>query len=191
MSPFGNPVTRFRWPVGVVFGEGAVSPRGAGSSHGDLLARHNVSDVSLHVVVAVPGVVAVVVVARDVGDAGHVGSVVHALAEADDGVDLPRGLEIAHEHEIANADVGDGHLDGIEEGAEPKLGGHGLIEASQHVVEVVLVLLAGLRELMPARDVVVAIELLLDAADDLPAVDDVDAVVALVAEPVESVDAHA
>ncbi|WP_241157198.1 hypothetical protein [Adlercreutzia sp. ZJ242] len=53
------------------------------------------------------------------------------------------------------------------------------------------VLLAGRGELVPARGVAVVAELLLDAADDPPTVDDVDAVVALVAEPVEPVDAHA
>lgn len=156
-----------------------------------LLARRDAGDISQYVVVAVPGVVAVMIVVLDVRNTGHITPVAHALAEADDGVGFPAGLVLAHEHDVTDADVGDGNLDGIEEGAELELGGHGSVEASQHVVEIIFALLAGLRELAPARDVVIVVVLLLDATDDPPAVDDVDAVVSLVAEAVEPVDAHA
>ena len=131
------------------------------------------------------------VVTLDVGHACKLRPVAIALADADDRVRLPAGLVFAHEDDVADLDFGCGNLDGIEEIAQAQGLGHGLVEASQHLVEVVFALLAGLRDIVPSVHIPVLVVGDLPAADDLPAVDDVDAVVSLVAEVLEAVDAHA
>lgn len=69
---------------------------------------------------------------------------------------------------VADFDLGDGHLDRVQVLAEPHALGHRGIGLMEHLVEVVLVLFSE-----------AVVEPL--APDDLPAADDVDAVVALVA----------
>ena len=98
----------------------------------------------------------------------------------DHGVMLPASVEGVHPHLVSSHEFQGGDLLGIEQGAEPLAFGHRLVEGSEHLVEIVSILL----DETPVRQ---------DSVDDLPSIDDVDPVVPRVHAPVVGIghDAHA
>ena len=144
----------------------------------------------MHVVVGVPGEVAAVVVAGDVGQVGvrdaapsvgrlHLNGdrVAGRLPEADHGVGPPAVLVLAQPHLVADLELAHRHLDGVEELAEAQALRHGLVEGSQHLVEIVGALLLARLHVSDAGGLPALVVLRREALDDSPALDDVDAVV--------------
>ena len=144
----------------------------------------------MHVVVGVPGEVAAVVVAGDVGQVGirdadpSVGRlhpdgdrVAGRLPEADHGVGPPAVLMLAQPHLVADLELAHRHLDGVEELAEAQALRHGLVEGAQHLVEIVGALLLARLYVSDAGGLPALVVLRREALDDSPALDDVDAVV--------------
>ena len=131
------------------------------------------------------------VVVLHVGDAGHVLAVANAVADADDLEELVSALVLAHPNLVADLHICGRGLDAVQERAEPQVLGHRLVEGAKHLVEVVIGFLARRVDVTPAPRVPVLVVVGLDTVDDLPTVDDVYAVVALVAESVEPVYAEA
>lgn len=158
----------------------------------------------MHVVVGVPGEVASVVVARDVGQVGvrdadlPVGHlhpdgyrVAGRLPKADHGVGLPAALVLAHPHLVADLELARRHLDGVEELAETQVLRHGLVEGAQHLVEVVGALLLARLYAVDADGLPILVVFRREALGDAPAVDDVDAVVPGIHARVVGVEADA
>ena len=144
----------------------------------------------VHVVVGVPGEVAAVVVAGDVGQVGvrdadlPVGRlhpdgyrVAGRLPETDHGASSPAALVLAQPHLVADLELFRRHLDGVEELTEAQVLRHGLVEGAKHLVEIVGALLLARLHAADADGLPVLVVFRREALGDAPAVDDVDAVV--------------
>lgn len=165
---------------------GGCQPTQGWQRKGRLLAGSDPAGVRVDVVVAVPGIVAVVFVAVHEGSAHKPpGRIVSA--EADDLEEFVSGFVLAHPDLIAQADLGRGDLGRIEEVAEPQALGHRLVEGVEHLVELVPVFLFGGLEGAHPDGVPVRVVLRSQVVGDTPALDYVDAVVSGIHLPVRGV----
>lgn len=155
---------------------GGCQPAWGWQREGRSLAGSDPAGVRVDVVVAVPGVIAVVLVAIHEWSALKTpGRVVRA--EADDLEKFVSGFVLAHPDLVAQANLGRRNLGGIKEVAEPQALGHRLVEGVEHLVELVPVLLFGRLEGAHPDGVPVRVVLCSQVVGDAPALDDVDAVV--------------
>lgn len=139
------------------------------------------------VVVAIPRVIAIVIVFVDIGDTGNVLAVAHAIAKSYNFVCLPGGFMAAHVYHVSESHIRDGNFLRVKVSSQLKLFGHCCVEGMKHIAEDMLALFAALREFTPTAHVVIVVECLLYVVNYFPAVDDVDAIIALVAEVLEGV----
>lgn len=165
---------------------GGCQPAWGWQREGRSLAGSYPAGVRVNVVVAVPRVIAVVLVAIHEWSAFEApGRVVSA--EADDLEKFVSGFVLAHPDLVAQANLGGGNLGSIEEVAEPQALGHRLVEGVEHLVEFVPVFLFGRLEGAHPDGVPVRVVLRSQVVGDAPALDDVDAVVSGVHLPVRGV----
>lgn len=135
---------------------GKMSLRFGGGSHGHglavpvvvakpeaLLARLNAACLRVEVAVAVPGIVAIVVVPLHVRNALELGAAISAVSESDHLEKPVALLALVHPYLVAQALLGRRGLDCVEVSTEPQVLGHRLVEGVQHLIEVALALLGG------------------------------------------------
>ena len=128
------------------------------------------------------------VVALDEGLAFEFSMLVLAISEADDLVKLGSALVFVHVDAIAKTNLFHRYLHRVEIGTESKRFGHRRIELVQHLVEVVAFASFVAVVVLPADMVPILVELLANVVDYLPPVDDIDAVVTLIAKVAVPVD---
>ena len=122
----------------------------------------------------------------------HRDAVAVRLSEADDREGFPLAAHaVVHPHLVADLKLARWNLHRVKKLAEAKLLGHGRIEGAKHVVELVPVLLLGWPEGAHSDGVPVRVVFRPQVVGDVPALDDVNAVVAGVHLPVGGVGADA
>lgn len=169
---------------------GGCQPAWGWQREGRSLAGSDPAGVRVDVVVAVPGVIAVVLVAIHEWSALKTpGRIVRA--EADDLEKFVSGFVLAHPDLVAQANLGRGNLGGIKEVAEPQALGHRLVEGMKHLVELVPVLLFGRLKGAHSDGVPVRVVLRSQMVGDAPVLDHVDAVVSGIHLPIRGVGADA
>lgn len=168
-----------------------------------LISRADAGYAAVDVVVAVPREVAVVVVMSNIWQVGiddllpairginlDRDAIAARLPEADDREGFPPAVHaVEHPHLVADLKLACRDLYRVQELAEAKLFGHGSVEAAEHVVELVPVLLLGWPERAHPDGVPIRIVLRPQVLCDAPPLDDVDTVVAGVHLPISGVGA--